>query len=67
MKELKTLKDFFEENQFLNRELIEDMLKAKAVEILKEKKEINTADWVEFFGIEKEFADLCFGNKEVKE
>ncbi len=30
-------------------------LKQEAINILKQNKEINTADWIEFFGIEEEF------------
>ncbi len=41
-----------------------DELKAEAVKHLKIKKEINTADWVEFFGVEEEFGELCFGKEE---
>lgn len=39
-------------------------LKQEAIKILKQNKEINTADWVEFFNIEKEFADAVLGADE---
>ena len=34
----------------------------EAVKILKQNKEINTADWIEFFHIGKEFADECLND-----
>ena len=70
MTELKTLKDL-EEKGLLNGYTHGEFslvhvpkLKAEAVKHLKIKKEINTADWVEFFGIEEEFGELCFGKED---
>ncbi len=40
------------------------ILKEEAINLLKKNKEINTADWVEFFNIEKEFADASLGGDE---
>ena len=65
MNELKTLKDLDSYNEYLGGTFIgSEELKAEAVKILKIKKEINTADWIEFFGIEKEFSEICFGTEE---
>ena len=40
-----------------------EKLKEEALIILKRNKgDINVADWIEFFNIEKEFADLCLND-----
>lgn len=64
MKELKTLKDlavpFFMENGFKKRCVPEETLKAEAIKWVKEKDKIEMSDWIEFFGIEEDVAELCF-------
>jgi hypothetical protein len=63
--ELKTLEDIRVIDSILHhedREYFIKLLRKEALNWLEAAKdEINIADWVEFFGLEKEFADLCFG------
>ena len=57
---MKTLKDL----EYTGNTTIggfKEQLKVIAMLILKTNKEINTADWVEFFNIEQEFADAILG------
>lgn len=46
-------------------DITKNQLREEAIKILKKNKEINTADWIEFFNIEKEFADECLNNQDV--
>ena len=44
-----------------------EVIRSEAINILKKNKEINTADWIEFFNIEEEFANECLGDANVLE
>lgn len=73
MKELKTLHDlFWGENincclcgncdQGCGCDI--EKIRKEAIKWMKSKKDINIADWIEFFNIEKEFGDLCLCKNE---
>jgi hypothetical protein len=63
---LRTLKDFVfvAENNCKGHILVYPAdLRQEAIKIIKRNKEITTADWIEFFNIEDEFAKMCFSDK----